>query len=158
MTQDGLRACVPWITHMCGCGVALATMMAMAAPVAAHHSVAAQYDSNQSVALRGVITRVEWQNPHIFFYIDVTDGASLTTNWAVEFTGPNLLYRAGWRKDSVKAGDEVTIEGMHARNGSNQAYLRMITMSDGRRFGAQEGRGIVVPGFEGAPRTDGNQR
>jgi hypothetical protein len=98
----------------------------------AHHSFAAEYDRNKPVTLTGTVTRLEWMNPHIYFYVDVKDAEGKTTNWAIEGGAPNSLYRAGWRKDSLKVGDVVTVFGHLARDGSHQAHMRTLTLADGR--------------------------
>src|SRR5688500_3679366 len=85
-----------------------------AAPLFAHYSFAAQYDRNKPIKFTGVVTKVEWANPHIYYYVDVKDQAGKVTNYAVEGGTPNSLYRQGWRKDSLKVGDEVTVEGFMA--------------------------------------------
>ena len=100
----------------------------------AHHSVAATYDVDKKITLHGAITQVEWKNPHVFYYIDVTDTAGKVTNWAIEASTPNQLYRAGWRKDDVKAGDMVTLtDTAPARNGSPKASGGTLTLPGGRR-------------------------
>lgn len=101
-------------------------------PVRAHHSFAAQYDRNKPVTLHGVVTKLEWTNPHIYLYVDVKESGKVT-KWAVEGGAPGNLYRAGWRKDSVSVGAAVTIEGFLARDGSKLANLRTLTLGDGRR-------------------------
>ncbi len=78
--------------------------------IAAHHSFAAQYDRDKPITLKGGITRIEWANPHIYFYIDVADAGGAKAHWAIEGGAPSTLYRAGWRKDSAKVGDVVTVE------------------------------------------------
>jgi hypothetical protein len=102
-------------------------------PLRAHHSFAAQYDRNKPITLNGVVTKLEWTNPHIYLYVDVKDPAGKVTHWAVEGGAPGILYRAGWRKDSVTIGAAVTIEGFLARDGSKLANLRTLTLADGRR-------------------------
>jgi hypothetical protein len=98
----------------------------------AHHSFAAQYDRDKPVTLAGVVTRIEWMNPHVYFYMDVKDAAGGPVHWAVESGAPNTLYRAGWRKDSIKIGDQITVEGYLARDGSKLANMRTATLADGR--------------------------
>lgn len=114
-------------------GLALALVCAAAGLTRAHHSFAAEYDRTKPVTLKGKVTKVEWQNPHIYFYMDVRDQAGTTENWAVEGGAPNTLYRAGWRKDSLQAGNEVTVEGWLAKSGAKLANMRTVVLADGRR-------------------------
>jgi hypothetical protein len=102
--------------------------------VAAHHSFAAQYDRNKPIKLRGAITRLEWANPHIYFYVDVAEAGGVTVNWAIEGGAPNTLYRAGWRKDSAKVGDVVTVDGFLARDGSKLVNMQSAVLADGRNL------------------------
>lgn len=104
------------------------------APVAAsaHHSFAAQYDASKTVTLQGTITKVEWMNPHTYFYVDVADDKGKLVNWAVEGGAPNVLYREGWKPTSLKAGDKVTITGSLAKNGSNLINATSFKLPDGR--------------------------
>ena len=101
--------------------------------ITAHHSFAAQYDRNKPIALKGTITKMEWANPHIYFYIDVVDNGA-TTNWAIEGGAPSTLYRAGWRKDSAKVGEVVAIDGFLARDGSKLVNMQNAVLSDGRKL------------------------
>jgi hypothetical protein len=102
--------------------------------VAAHHSFAAQYDRDKPIKLKGSITKLEWANPHIYFYMDVTDAGGATANWAIEGGAPSTLYRAGWRKDSAKVGDVVTIDGFLARDGSKLVNMQKAVLADGRNL------------------------
>ena len=103
----------------------------------AHHSFAAQYDANSPVTLKGVVTKVEWMNPHARFYINVTDADGKVANWNLELASPNYLKRAGWSSTSLKEGDEVTVEGSLARSGANMANARLVTFPDGTRVFAR---------------------
>ena len=106
-------------------------LLASGHSLAAHHSFAAQYDSNKPVTLKGGITRIEWANPHIYFYIDVADSSG-AVQWAIEGGAPSTLYRAGWRKDSAKVGDIVTVSGFLARDGSKLVNMQRALLADGR--------------------------
>jgi hypothetical protein len=86
------------------------------------------------VTLKGAVSRVDWRNPHVVIYMDVKDPAGKVTHWAIEGGAPNTLYRAGWRKDSLKIGEVVTVEGFLARDGSNLANLSTVTVTGGRRI------------------------
>jgi hypothetical protein len=106
-------------------------------PLAAHHSFSAEYDSKKSVTLKGIVTKVEWMNPHVYFYLDVTDDAGNTANWSLEMGPPNGLERSGWTRNTMKVGDEVIVEGTLAKDGSKQANARSVTMaSTGKKLGA----------------------
>lgn len=113
----------------------------------AHHSFAAQYDSNKPVTLKGTITKVEWMNPHTYFYLDAVDDSGKTANWAVEGGAPNVLYRQGWKPTSLKQGDRVTIVGSRAKDGSNLANAIAFMLPDGRCVFA----GTSGPGGAGTP-------
>jgi DNA/RNA endonuclease YhcR with UshA esterase domain len=121
-----------------------------ALPVSAHHSFAAQYDRQKSVTLKGKVTKVEWANPHVYFYIDVTDESGTLATWAVENGPPTSLFREGWRKDTLKPGDLVTVEGFRAKDGSNTANARSVVLSDGRKV-------FAGSSSDGAPSTNGKQ-
>jgi len=118
-----------------GIGILLAAL-----PILGHHSFAAQYDRSKPITLKGTVSKVEWMNPHIYFYVDVKDDAERVTNWAIEGGAPSMLYRNGWRIDSLKVGDTVTVEGWLAKDGSNLANMRTATLVDGKTvFGASSG-------------------
>jgi len=116
--------------------VALGALLAVK-PLAAHHSFSAEYDSKKAVTLKGIVTKVEWMNPHVYFYLDVTDEAGNIANWALEMGPPNGLERSGWTRNTMKVGDEVIVEGTLAKDGSKQANARSVTMaSTGKKLGA----------------------
>jgi hypothetical protein len=108
----------------------IATALAAVLPAHGHHSFPAEYDASKSVTLTGAITKVEWTNPHIFIYIDVPDEKTgHAVSWALELGGPNSLLRLGWKRDSLKAGDVVTVEGSLARTVPNLANAKTIVMA-----------------------------
>ena len=113
---------------------ALALVVASAVSVAAHHSFAAEYDANAALTLKGVVTKVEWTNPHAYVYIDVTDENGKVVNWAFEGYPPNTLKRTGFPRDLLKSGDVITITGYRARFTANRAAGREITLADGRKI------------------------
>jgi predicted Rossmann fold nucleotide-binding protein DprA/Smf involved in DNA uptake len=98
----------------------------------AHHSFAAEFDANKRVTLKGTITKVEWMNPHTYFYLDAEDEHGKLVNWAVEGGAPNVLYRQGWKPTSLKVGDRITVVGSRAKNGSNLANAIAFILPDGR--------------------------
>ena len=98
--------------------IAAATLVMTSAPARAHHSFGAEYDSNQPVTLTGVVTKIEWTNPHSFIYLDVADAGGAKVNWKLEGYPPNVLYRTGWKRDvTMKVGDTVTVFAWRARLG-----------------------------------------
>lgn len=109
-------------------------LLASGLSIAAHHSFAAQYDSKKPITLKGSVTRLEWANPHVYFYIDVSEPGGAKANWAVEGMAPSVLYRAGWRKDSVKVDDVVTVNGFLARDGSKLVNMQSALLADGRNL------------------------
>jgi hypothetical protein len=109
--------------------------VALLAPAAAlaHHSFAAEYDVKKPVTLKGTVTNVEWTNPHARFYLDVKDDSGKVSNWNFELASPNVLVRQGWSRHSLKVGDSVTVEGSQAKDGSQMANARTVTLADGKK-------------------------
>jgi hypothetical protein len=113
--------------------VACVGLVLSAAPALAHHSFAAEYESKDLVTLTGVITKVEWTNPHIYFYIDVKDASGNVVNWAVEGYPPNTLKRTGFTRDDLKIGDKVTVTAYRAKDSTTRLAGREVTFPDGSK-------------------------
>lgn len=113
------------------CSLALLLVVA-ASPLAAHHSFTAQYDAAKQLTLTGTITKVEWTNPHTFFFLDAKDGQGRVVNWTIEGGAPNVLYREGWKPTTLQVGDQVTVTVALAKDGSNQGNALLFKLSDGR--------------------------
>jgi hypothetical protein len=122
--------------------LAVLILMAIAAPVFSHHSEAAEYDATQIVKVTGVIKKVEWENPHVWFYVDVKDESGKITTWGFSTQPPGALMRRGITKDALKIGAVVNVTGARARDGSNNASGRSVTFEDGRNVltGPEGGR------------------
>src|SRR5438874_13179637 len=119
----------------------LAILLAGTIPVLAHHSFAAEYDANKPMKITGTVTKMEWMNPHARFYVDVKAADGKVTSWNFELGAIPVLLKQGWRKDSLKSGDQVTVEGSRAKDGSNTANARSVKLPDGRRvFAGSSGR------------------
>lgn len=118
--------------------VGLLSCSLLSLPLFGHHSFAAEYDRNKQFEVKGTVTKVEWMNPHAYFYLDVKDESSgKVVNWAFELGNLSTLMRQGWRKDSLKPGDVVTVQAYRAKDGSNLGNGRSVVLADGRKvFGA----------------------
>lgn len=112
----------------------VALLLLASLPALAHHSFAAEYDTKAPVAMKGIVTKIEWTNPHIYYYIDVKDENGNVANWAFEGYPPNTLRRVGFSRDLLKVGDTVNVTGWAARDGSKRAASRELTLSDGRKI------------------------
>ncbi|HLH33010.1 MAG TPA: DUF6152 family protein [Terriglobia bacterium] len=121
-----------WKCRFIVCGAVLGVLSLAATSVLAHHSFAAEFDFNKQITLKGSITKVEWTNPHTYFYVDGKDENGKTGNWAVEGGAPNVLYRQGWKPDTLKIGDQVTVVGSRAKNGMNIVNATSFVLADGR--------------------------
>ena len=108
-------------------------LVVASAPGIAHHSFAAEYDATKPITLKGAVTKIEWTNPHARFYIDVKDDKGTVTNWNLELASPNVLVRQGWTRQSLKIGDEITVTGSSAKDGSKMANARNVTLAGGKR-------------------------
>ena len=115
-----------------------------AAPLLAHHSFAAEYDAKKPIELKGTITKVDWMNPHVYFYIDVKDDSGKIANWAFEMGPPRLLERGGWKKSTMKEGDEVIVSGTLAKDGGKHGNARSVTLANtGQKLGGASSEGTI---------------
>ena len=123
--------------------LAAAALLATVRPTLAHHSFAAEFDASKTFKMTGTVTKVEWMNPHTFFYIDVKDEKDgKVTNWAMEMGSPNGLMRNGWTRNSMKEGDVVVVEGSLAKDGSPTGNARTV-MLNGKRLFAASSQGVT---------------
>jgi hypothetical protein len=114
--------------------IMFAAAVAIAAPAVAHHSFAAEFDASKTIDLTGVVTKVEWENPHTYFYIDVETESGDYENWAIEMGSPNGLMRRGWHRNSLQIGDVINITGTRAKDGSFKGNARAVVLANGERL------------------------
>ena len=119
-----------------------AALLAMDGPAVAHHSFAAEFDASKAIRVTGTLAKVEWTNPHIYFYVDVTDEKGTVVRWACESGAPGALSRRGFKRSVLKLGDTLIVDGYRAKNGANLMDARRVTLPDGQILsGASAGDG-----------------
>jgi hypothetical protein len=111
---------------------AAAVALLLSEPVRAHHSFAAEYDASKAIRLRGVLTKIEWTNPHSYFYLDVKDEQGNVVNWTCEAGAPGALSRRGFKRGDLKLGDTIVVDGYPAKDASHLVDARRVTLPDGR--------------------------
>jgi hypothetical protein len=104
-------------------------LLSTPAPAGGHHSASAEFDAAKRIKISGALTKLDWLNPHFIFYMDATGDGGTVANWSWELPSPNQLMRAGWTRNSMKIGDKVTVEGIHARDGSNHGMAMTVTLA-----------------------------
>ena len=132
-------------------GGMLAAVMLTAGAVQAHHSFSAEFDANKPITLKGIVTKVEWTNPHVWFYVNVKDEKGDVTNWGAEMGPPHGLQRRGWRRDTLKIGEEVTVIGSMAKNGTKRINASKVTLTS---TGARPGETLDAASSGSAEKVD----
>jgi hypothetical protein len=128
-------------------GLVASAIVLAVGTTAAHHSFSAEFDANKPIKVTGIVTKVEWTNPHVWFYVNVKDEKTgQVTNWGAEMGPPHGLQRNGWRRDTLKIGEEVTVEGSLAKNGTKRMNARTVTMTS---TGARPGQTLDAASSQG---------
>ena len=113
------------------------SLLLSAVPLIAHHAFATEFDASKPFTRRGIVTKLEWTNPHVWFYVNVKNERGVIENWGFEMGGPGALGNQGWNRNTLKIGDEVLVEGSLARAGNNKGNARAVTMvKSGQKLGA----------------------
>jgi hypothetical protein len=132
--------------RMIGVLIIVLWVLASAAPVVAHHAFATEFDANKPVTKKGFVTKIEWTNPHVWFYLNVKNENGVVENWGFEMGGPTGLANQGWTRNTMKLGDELIVDGFLARNGSRNVNAKTVTMAGtGKKLGAASSQGAPEP-------------
>jgi len=124
--------------------IAIAGLLLSGVPAMAHHAFATEFDALKPVTLKGIVTKIDWANPHVWFYINVKTETGVIENWGFEMGGPNSLRNSGWTRETMKIGDEVIVDGSLAKNGSHNVNAKSVTMaSTGKKLGAASSQGNI---------------
>ncbi len=116
------------------CFLILFGILLIGAPIFAHHSFGAEYDSAKPITLTGVVTRIDWSNPHVYIYLAVKGDGGQLVNWALEGHPPNTLRRTGWTRSALKETDTITVTGWMSKDGTNRIAGREVTLPDGKKL------------------------
>jgi hypothetical protein len=117
--------------------IASALFLASGLPALAHHAFSNEFDESKPITLEGVVSRIDWENPHVHYYVDVAQPDGTVVTWTCETGGPNRLAKRGWMRDSLKPGDKVIVHGFPAKDASHSADGRKVTLADGRTIGTE---------------------
>ena len=130
-------------------GLIVSGLLLTTGRIAAHHSFAAEFDADKPITLTGIVTKVEWTNPHAWVYFNVKDKTTgEVTNWGAEMGPPHGLQRRGWRRDTLKIGEEITVNGSLAKNGSKRVNARQVVLT---ATGARPGETLDAASSQGGP-------
>lgn len=127
------------MSHRFILSIASFVFLASGLPVLAHHAFSNEFDESKPITLEGVVTRIDWENPHVHYYVDVKQPDGTVVNWSCETGGPNRLARRGWTQNSLKPGDKVVVHAFPAKDASHSADGRKVTLADGRTIGGEPG-------------------
>src|SRR5215510_4561873 len=127
------------VLSLLACALLLGTL-----PAWCHHAFATDFDAEKSVGIKGIVTKIDWANPHVWFYLNVKAENGTIENWGFEMGGPNSLRNSGWTKETMKIGDELQVEGSLAKNGSRNVNAKSVMMaSTGKKLGAASSQGNI---------------